>query len=1028
MDLYPESKKRFSEDLFKEPTSVYRGAPFWAWNHHLEEETIRKQVGIFREMGMGGYHAHVRTGLDTPYLGEEFMHMMQAALDEAKSKGLLHWLYDEDRWPSGAAGGLVTEDPDLAQKKLMFTAFPEKGAVPFQKDTHFSYGKYYELGRYQVELKNGFLSSYKRVSGQEEADWYAYLYLTPCSPWYNNKSYVDTLKKSAIEKFLRITHDTYAQWFQDDFGTSIPAIFTDEPQFARKETLKDPSREQSVNIPFTDDLEETYTEAYGQSLLDHLPELFWEWEDGHISVTRYHYHDHVCERFASGFADTIGAWCREHGLMLTGHMMEEPTLESQTGMLGEAMRSYRGFGLPGIDMLCDRREYTTAKQAQSATHQLGCPGVLSELYGVTNWDFDFRGHKLQGDWQAALGVTTRVHHLTWMSMEGEAKRDYPACIGFQSPWYKEYKKVEDHFARVNTAMTRGTAKVRIGVIHPIESYWLYFGSNEKTGMIREEMDEQFQALNRMLLLDTLDFDYISESLLTSLPAQKEEALFTAGAMRYEVIVVPPLKTIRSATLERLEAFVQAGGKVIFLQEAPKLVDAVPSERAVLLQKQCLTVPFIKTRILEALEPWRDVEILSLSRSVHTDHFLYQMREDGRDRWLFVARGTKMEDPDQPKEEAIEIRIKGTWRPVFYDTIRGTRQQIPYAAENDFTIVRFSVYEHDSLLIRLEPGTERQADPAITALHPEVLRKQSVTIEDIVPARLEEPNVLLLDMARYRLDQGAWMPKEEILRIDNAVRDILGYPHRKKEVAQPWTMEEEPEYKHRLELSYTVELDTDLEGLSLALENRKNSSVQVDGEPVSMDQTGWYVDPAIETIGLPPMKKGQHKILISYPYGPKTNPENAFLLGDFSVQVQGQHCVLGQAVRELAFSDLCHQGLPFYGGNVVYDIPVELEQDGQLSIEATQFRAPLWAAALDDGEYQDQPFAPYQVVLPAEKGGHTLHLKVYGSRINTFGQVHNCDETMDWFGPDSWRTEGTAWSYEYHLHRTGFLKSPTIYIE
>lgn len=86
--------------------------------------------------------------------------------------------------------------------------------------------------------------------------------------------------------------------------------------------------------------------------------------------------------------------------------------------------------------------------------------------GVTNWDYDFRGHKFQGDWQAALGVTVRVPHLSWVSMNGEAKRDYPASISYQSPWYKEYKYVEDHFARVNTAMTRGKAVVRIGVIHP----------------------------------------------------------------------------------------------------------------------------------------------------------------------------------------------------------------------------------------------------------------------------------------------------------------------------------------------------------------------------------------------------------------------------------------------------------------------------------------------------------------------------------------------------------------------------------
>ena len=223
------------------------------------------------------------------------------------------------------------------------------------------------------------------------------------------------------------------------------------------------------------------------TILDYLPELLWDKEE--ISYARYDYHDHVGERFAEAFADTIGKWCSEHDIYLTGHMMEEPTLFSQTKSLGDTMRSYRGFQLPGIDMLCDWREYSTAKQAQSAAHQYAREGVLSELYGVTNWDFDFAKHKLQGDWQACLGVSVRVHHLTWVSMSGEAKRDYPASIGYQSPWYKEYKMIEDHFSRVNTVMTRGNPKVKVGVIHPVESYWLYWGPLEQSYMKRKATGE-----------------------------------------------------------------------------------------------------------------------------------------------------------------------------------------------------------------------------------------------------------------------------------------------------------------------------------------------------------------------------------------------------------------------------------------------------------------------------------------------------------------------------------------------------------
>src|SRR5439155_867925 len=132
------------------------------------------------------------------------------------------------------------------------------------------------------------------------------------------------------------------------------------------------------------------------------------------------------ERFASAFADRIGKWCDTHRIALTGHLLGEGTLHSQTRGVGEAMRPLRSFQIPGIDVLADKMELVTAKQAQSIARQFGRRAMLSELYGVTNWDFDFVGHKAQGDWQAACGVSVRVPHLAWLSMAGEAKRDYPA--------------------------------------------------------------------------------------------------------------------------------------------------------------------------------------------------------------------------------------------------------------------------------------------------------------------------------------------------------------------------------------------------------------------------------------------------------------------------------------------------------------------------------------------------------------------------------------------------------------------------
>lgn len=104
--LYKETSKEEFQKLFQNPTSEYRATPFWAWNCKLEEEELLRQIDVFGEMGFGGFHMHSRSGMATPYLGEEFMHMVKVCTEKAKKKGMLSWLYDEDRFPSGAVGCL----------------------------------------------------------------------------------------------------------------------------------------------------------------------------------------------------------------------------------------------------------------------------------------------------------------------------------------------------------------------------------------------------------------------------------------------------------------------------------------------------------------------------------------------------------------------------------------------------------------------------------------------------------------------------------------------------------------------------------------------------------------------------------------------------------------------------------------------------------------------------------------------------------------------------------------------------------
>ena len=1018
---------KLEQSLFENPTAEYRGTPFWAWNCELKKEELLWQMEVLKKMGFGGGHMHVRTGMATPYLSDEYMDLIKACVDKAKSEEMLAWLYDEDRWPSGAAGGLVTKDKEFRARHLLFTPVPYVGDGGIMLETSSAKASRtengYLLAAFDVQLdKEGYLISAKKIEENEEAvfeKWYAYVEQNSESGWYNNQTYVDTLNKKAMQRFIDITYEAYNRTIGDEFGKTVPSIFTDEPQFTRKSTLKFATDKDDVTLPWTDDLAETFGAAYeGEDVIAGIPELIWDRADGEVSLIRYHYHDHICERFAQAFADQCGAWCREHGMALTGHMMEEPTLESQTAALGEAMRSYRGFDLPGIDMLCARFEYTTAKQTQSAVHQFGYEGMLSELYGVTNWDFDFRGHKLHGDWQAALGVTIRVPHLSWVSMAGEAKRDYPASISYQSPWWDQYKLVEDHFARVNTAMTRGVPVVKVGVIHPVESYWLHWGPAEQTAMVRDELDQNFQNLTEWLLFGSVDFDFISESLLPT-QCEKGGAPLQVGHMNYDVILVPGCETLRASTLERLEAFAAAGGKLVFAGQIPTLVDARPSTRPAKLAAKCQCIPLSEGAVLQAAEAGRVVEIRNQTGSL-TKNLLYQMRQDGDGRWLFICNAKEPYNKDVARYQDLRIRVAGGWKPTLYQTMDGTTAPIEFETADGQTEIRCRMYDYDSMLLYLEPceaGSYAGCDGNAAA-------GQMLKLPVLMDYTLSEPNALLLDQAEYALDDEDWQPCEEILRLDNICREKLSWPTRKEALAQPWVVPDEP-ITHSVKLRFTFNAAYAVSGASLAIEDAERLQLSLNGVAVPAQVTGWYTDKSIKTIALPEFKAGENVLEVVVPFGRRTNLEWCYILGDFGVEVSGRYACIVPAREKIAFGDFTRQGLPFYGGNVTYYIPVTTA-GGELTLRSSHYRGALQKVSVDGGKAEAVIYPPYTVSLGSVPAGeHVIDLTLYGHRRNSFGPVHLADLKETWIGPGAWRSEGDRWCYDYKICEEGILSTPEV---
>lgn len=1037
------SEKKLDKKLFENPTSEYRGAPFWSWNCKLNKEMLTEQIEYLKEMGFGGFHMHSRSGMATEYLSEEFFDLVKACVQKAKDENMLAWLYDEDRWPSGTAGGYVTRTKKFREKYLLFTRDKETGEVSGYPEG-IEDGITSFLACYDVVLnENGELLSGKRIGIDDNAEgtkWYAYIKNYEECGWHNGQTYVDALSKEAIDEFIRITHEGYKKHVGEDFGERVPAIFTDEPRFSCKVGFDHACCEdgESARFPWTIGLEYEYKKRYGLDLLENLPEIFWELPCEKTSPIRYYYHDLVSALFVENYMDNCGDWCAENGIKFTGHVLGEESIPGQVHRVGDAMRCYRKMGIPGIDMLLDGTEFSTAKQAQSVVHQYGKEGMLSELYGVTNWDFDFRGHKFQGDWQAALGVTVRVPHLSWVSMKGSAKRDYPASINYQSPWYKEYPLVENHFARLNTALTRGKPVVNVGIISPVESSWLRYGPIDATGDIQISIENDYQNLIQWLLFGTIDFDLIDEALLSE-AGSCTSCKLTMGQMDYPTVIVPAsCETLRRSTLNLLKKFKENGGRLIFLGKCPKYIEGRETNEIEELFNLSEHVNNDKISIMNALKPERIISVtdgqrglssvVDLGWSKDSEKLIYQLREDGDCNWLFLAHGKnfrktsgnqQITHADVPMQEHVKIVIKGEFIPELYDTQDGSVTALDCTYENGNTIIRKCIYCCDSLLIRLEKGKKESVPKEKCAER----AYKKIDFKKPVSYSLCEDNVYLLDMAEYSLDGGEFMPLEEVLRIDEKCRKPLNFPKANGTDCQPWCIDEEkPE--HSITLKFEIESDIDAENIRIAAEEAQR--IVFNGEEISTEPTGYYVDKSIHTYRLPNISKGKNTLLITVPFGKRISVEACYLLGKFGVSVIGANKRIVSLPETLAFGSYAAQGLPFYGGNVIYNTEFELEEDAEIEICAQRYRGSLIKVIIDGKDIGRIIYPPYKL-NPGKlsKGKHSLQLVLFGNRANTFGSLHNYSNSI-WYGPDYWYAQDEkGWSYEYNLKETGILSSPVI---
>lgn len=1040
--------KKILEDL-KNPSSDYRGAPFWAWNGKMEPEELRRQIRIMKEMGLGGFFMHSRVGLQTKYLSEEWFDCIKACIDEAEKLDMNAWLYDEDRWPSGSAGGIVTKNPEYRQQQIICEELEDISKLKIN-DT--------SVAVFAAEIKGTNARNPRRLSldvkkekiAKGEKILHFYIRVEEPTSWFNGSAYIDTLSHEAMREFIKVTHEKYKQEVGNKFGKSVPGIFTDEPYFQQRYRRVAPNK---VESPWTGKLPEYLKGRFGYDILDYLPELVYTVNGERLSKVRWQFYECVTSLFCDAFARQIGEWCEKNNMLLTGHVLAEETVYTQAYRVGSCMRSYEHMQAPGMDQLTERwREYEGAKQVSSVARQFGRRWRLVETYGCTGWDFNFEGHKAVGDWQAVLGINLRCQHLSWYTMEGEAKRDYPASISYQSPWWKDYCKVEDYFSRINRMLSEGKEIRDLLVIHPLETVWAL--PSQPVGWIRGAKKEDSKLINlrNILFAENIDFDYGDEDIISrhgSVSGSGKNLKFKVGQAEYNTVLVPEVETMRSSTLKLLKKFREAGGNVVFVGKIAGYLDVEKSSEVKDFAETCTQVKTEQKAISNAVSPARRISITDSGKDLNTA--LYQLRETADSFFLFVVN-TSHSDKDLFAAEIVD-------KPVCERL----------AAFEDVTIRGFANCLGTPLEVKLESGDIVQAEahrekgewsiktslPRIGSRmfiipkkktggkYPKEKKLQEISAKKLDrkswEISLSEDNVMVLDKAEFKIGGGKWKPEKEILKIDNLVRAHLGIEERGGNMNQPWAAEEPKNPKRvNVSLKYNFEVRNIPSGaLYLGIEIPQSYKVKINGKDISTDmECGWWCDKSLKKIPFSPfiLKQGINEIILECDY-PETHPglEIVYVLGNFGMKLKdGLVPVMVDAPEQLKCGDWTTQGLAFYSADVLYKtkISVKKSKGERVYLRVPQFKGTTLRVTIDGADAGVIAWPPYELDITDYLSGTScdLGIEISGSRRNSHGPLHYFKKWPEYTAPPVFKTEKKEWSDKYQLVPCGLTSSPEIVIK
>jgi hypothetical protein len=996
-------------DIFLNPPVEFRSAPFYSLNDRLDTTELIKQIHSFKDAGYGGFFLHSRGGLLTEYMGKEWWEIIDAAVRTSGETGLKTWFYDEDKWPSGFAGG----------------------AVPLMNEEFHS--------RYLLRIdKNEVISKSDQVIYEDDKFKYVCHKSEMGNPWYNGTTYVDLLNPGMVKAFIDCAYSPYLERYKKEMGKTAMGIFTDEPQVSPKV-----SGGKDNTVSFSPVVLTRFKEMHGYDIVPDIPALFDT--IGNYEKIRYDYYQTISRCFEESFTKQIGEYNFKRNSIFTGHVNGEETFSTVMTNVGNSMINYRHMQMPGIDALgLNYLPLNTPRSVSSVANQYGINRRLSEAYGISGQNMNFEDRKWLLDWHTLNGINFIVPHLALYSMKGERKRDYPPNFSPAQPYWEYNKLFEDYTGRMCYVNTLGKYAADIVLIHPLESEYLG---------IKNNCYQQYNQCLNILQKNHRNYDLGDEQIIADIAKVKSQR-FIIGQMSYKAIVLPGMLVIRHTTLDLLKKFKASGGVILVYGRYPDFVDGERAPEAIESLK--LISQFVKENefsemLNRVLPPVYKIE--GLNNELIWTH--YRIVTNGG--IIQLSNTSRLNEIDCDLSFSPSVNRLALWNPENGHSMKlepgnDGRIKLHFAATTSWLVTYGEASREANL-------TELYQVPAS--------KKELIKIGGPWQGKRPDPNALTLDFARYSTDNGkTYSTPEPVIGIHQRLKKdkytgrlFLKFEPEITDIPSKCSLVLEQPQLYNISVNdkeikfegkdYYRDHAFRIQDISGTLKQGVNEVL------LSLN----YIAP--ESSSLNAYKR----------YG--TEIESIYLIGDFAVSVTSSKKPLMESqknnlklfvskpihsisrfalTRETSKfdADLVTQGYPFYAGTFILSNTFMFEKKSELKkyfISFPSFEAIVLKVKINGRELAPLIYSPWQTEISKElkDGENQIEIILINSLRNLLGPHHHSGGELTGVGPSSFtgnpgwpniggdrdwydlRLKGNPglWRDDYYLIPFGLLEPPVI---